>query len=56
MKIQRILHSFLIGAAVLIVLSMTGEAFAQEYPTRPITVLCWSSPGAPNDLLARQIA
>jgi putative tricarboxylic transport membrane protein len=56
MKIQRILHSFMIGAAVLIVLSMTGEAFAQEYPTRPITVLCWSSPGAPNDLLARQIA
>jgi len=27
-----------------------------EYPTKPITIGCWSSPGAPNDLLARELA
>jgi putative tricarboxylic transport membrane protein len=56
MKLQRILHSFAFVGAIFLALCMAGGAFAQEYPTRPITVICWSSPGAPNDLLARQIA
>jgi putative tricarboxylic transport membrane protein len=56
MKLRRILPSIFIGVAFCLFLSMAGGVFAQDYPTRPITILCWSSPGAPNDLLARQIA
>lgn len=29
---------------------------AQQYPVRPITLLCWSAPGSPVDLYARAIA
>lgn len=29
---------------------------AQQYPTRPITLLCWSAPGSPVDLYARMMA
>lgn len=56
MKLRSVLPSIFIGVAVCLSLSMAGGVFAQDYPTRPITILCWSSPGAPNDLLARQIA
>ena len=31
-------------------------AGAQEYPTRPLTVLCWSEAGSPVDLFARIMA
>ena len=29
---------------------------AQQYPTRPVTLLCWSAPGSPVDLYARMMA
>jgi tripartite-type tricarboxylate transporter receptor subunit TctC len=31
-------------------------AGAQSYPTKPITILCWSAPGSPVDLYARVMA
>ena len=31
-------------------------AAAQEYPTRPVTLMCWSEPGSPVDLFARMMA
>jgi len=31
-------------------------ALSGEYPEKPIQIICWSSPGAPNDLLARELA
>jgi len=57
MKRRKGLHVFL-GTVFtcLLVFMMAYGALSEEYPTRPITILCWSSPGAPNDLLARQIA
>lgn len=39
---------------VLIVLPLFASA--QEYPTRPITMLCWSAPGSPVDHYARIVA
>ncbi len=38
-----------------IALGAASPALA-EYPERPITLLCWSNPGSPNDRLARAIA
>ena len=29
---------------------------AQDYPTRPVTLMCWSEPGSPVDLFARAMA
>lgn len=31
-------------------------AQAQQYPARPITILCWSAPGSPVDIYARILA
>lgn len=31
-------------------------ANAQQYPTRPITLLCWSAPGSPVDIYSRIMA
>lgn len=31
-------------------------AAAQQYPARPVTLLCWSAPGSPVDLYARIMA
>ena len=39
-------------AAVL----MMGNVQAQQYPARPITLLCWSAAGSPVDLYARIMA
>lgn len=39
-------------AAALVV----GNAHAQQYPVKPITMLCWSAPGSPVDLYARIMA
>jgi putative tricarboxylic transport membrane protein len=33
-----------------------STAIAQQYPTRPVTLLCWSAPGSPVDLYARIMA
>src|SRR5829696_1097034 len=37
-------------------LAAAGTVSAQQYPTRPITVLCWSAAGSPVDLYARVLA
>jgi len=39
-------------AAVL----MMGSVQAQQYPARPVTLLCWSAAGSPVDLYARIMA
>jgi putative tricarboxylic transport membrane protein len=44
---------FAVAGALWIV--ATG-APAQQYPTRPITMLCWSAAGSPVDLYARMMA
>ena len=33
-----------------------GAAFAQQYPAKPITLLCWSAAGSPVDVYARVMA
>ena len=33
-----------------------GAGFAQQYPNRPITILCWSAAGSPVDIYARTLA
>ena len=33
-----------------------GAAAAQDFPNRPITILCWSEPGSPVDYYARIMA
>ncbi len=38
------------------VLLPLAAANAQQYPTRPITVLCWSAPGSPVDIYSRIMA
>ena len=45
-------HSLL----VLVLSVLPLFAIAQEYPTRSITMLCWSEPGSPVDLYARVLA
>lgn len=46
----------LVVAIALASLSFAGTAFAQNYPTRPITLVNPYSAGGPADLLARTIA
>ncbi len=36
--------------------SISATAAAQSYPTRPVTILCWSAPGSPVDVYARTMA
>lgn len=40
-------------AAAMAGLTAAGGAAAQQYPTRPITMLCWSAAGSPVDIFAR---
>jgi tripartite-type tricarboxylate transporter receptor subunit TctC len=42
--------------AVAICALFSGLAPAQDYPARPVTLLCWSEPGSPVDLYARLMA
>lgn len=42
--------------AALIAAMLPCAAFAQDYPLRPITMLCWSEPGSPVDLFARAMS
>ena len=37
-------------------LALAGAASAQQYPAKPVTVLCWSAAGSPVDLYARVLA
>jgi len=36
--------------------ALTTGIGAQQYSTRPVTILCWSAPGSPVDLFARIMA
>ena len=45
-----------IACALLALAALPFAAVAQEYPTRPITLLCWSEAGSPVDLFARMMA
>ena len=42
--------------AVLLAATLPCAALAQDYPVRPITMLCWSEPGSPVDLFARAMS
>jgi putative tricarboxylic transport membrane protein len=42
--------------ALFAVALMSLTAVAQEYPARPVTLMCWSEPGSPVDLFARAMA
>src|SRR3954463_13810334 len=45
------------GAVVaLLMTALIPLASAQDYPTRPVTMMCWSEPGSPVDLFARMMA
>jgi tripartite-type tricarboxylate transporter receptor subunit TctC len=42
----------IIAAGAILLMART-PAIAQDYPSRPITILCWSEPGSPVDYYAR---
>ena len=44
------------GLVTAMVVCAAGGAGAQQYPTRPVTLMCWSAPGSPVDLYARVMA
>lgn len=45
-----------LGAALAVCTLAATPARGQEYPVRPITLLCWSEAGSPVDLFARVMA
>src|ERR1700681_4165385 len=47
------LFAALIASTMLFVMV---RANAQQYPSRPVTVLCWSAAGSPVDVYARHMA
>jgi len=49
-------RNFLAAALSLIAATITTDAFADNYPSKPITILCWSKPGSPVDVFARVMA
>lgn len=44
------------AAATIIAFALSGTAFAQDYPTKPITVVVPFSAGGPTDTVARLVA
>ena len=52
MKLARLFATLAAGAIAL----STGAAHAQQYPVKPISLLCWSAAGSPVDLYARVMA
>src|SRR6266446_498194 len=45
-----------LGPVVLAAQMMTAPAIAQDYPSRPVTIVVGYTPGATSDLLARTVA
>ena len=45
-----------LSVVLIAVLILGAASFGQNYPNKPIIIVCWSTPGAPNDVFARQIA
>lgn len=57
MKSPSLPRKMVIAVMAVVTCLFTIQTMASaEYPEKPIEIVCWSSPGAPNDLLARQIA
>lgn len=48
-------HFYKLLAAAFLA-ALTAGINAQQYPTRPVTILCWSAPGSPVDFYARILA
>lgn len=44
------------SVAMMLLAGFAGSASAQAYPTRPVTILCWSAAGSPVDIYARTLA
>lgn len=44
------------AAAALLLAGLAGPANAQTYPTKQITILCWSAAGSPVDVYARTLS
>ena len=44
------------AACLLLLLALPFATVAQDYPARPVTLLCWSEAGSPVDLFARIMA
>ena len=47
---------FLVPAALAAILGLTGAASAQDYPTRPVTMVIPFAAGGPTDVLGRVLA
>jgi len=41
---------------IILVVSFASSPVVADYPTKPITLICWSSAGSGHDLMARMIA
>jgi putative tricarboxylic transport membrane protein len=52
LRVKHILRLAVAGLAAL----MAGAALAQPYPTRTVTLLCWSAAGSPVDIYSRIMA
>ncbi|HEY6025773.1 MAG TPA: tripartite tricarboxylate transporter substrate-binding protein, partial [Pseudolabrys sp.] len=44
------------GVALAVLLALTGSAAAQDFPTRPMTMIIPFAAGGPTDLLGRVVA
>ncbi len=51
--VKKQLNQIVIGITAL---AAAAGAVAQTYPTRPVTILCWSAAGSPVDIYARTMA